>query len=511
MDTNKIDVGVKEKIASILQLPDTIGWTVTDFISDKHLYCVHYDRFSNMLEYGQVRGVIVDVENSVVVCKSYGYTPNTELDEITFEEDKIKLVDVSDNEYLLDVNKVKFRIGFESTVMRVWKHDGEIYTSTHRRINPDKSRWGNSVPFKKMYEELGGPTEELFGKEPYSPWCHIFLMVHPDILIASKVPVGKGFLVYLGALKTWNARDTAFEFLKGFDEKKLATPGKPKKYVTKMPTNPTENVVYWPNDVSLVEANRQLKWGFYEEFKMFDKRLETGEFVILTEMDDDNNVVRTFRVSSSSYAWRADMRDNNPNMYHRWFQLADGQFIDTNGEFGLNQFKDKYPVLTQYKLKQIKEFATKNLVTWPQLDETTTLDNKDVCAMLDKREKRLHNIWECYLVASPLCKQGEVIAMYDQYFDDRYKVIRWLQEVQNTTVLLDNVSSEYSDRVKNIIEETRKYAVILNERGNSKNQNMKQLVNKNIYNLIMKEGGYSLYRLRKLMLTKTTTDDDASD
>jgi hypothetical protein len=502
MDTKEVEFAVKEKIASILKLPDTNGWNVTDFIEDKHLYCVHYDRYANMLEYGQVRGVIVDTENSIVVCKSYGYTPNIETDDVTFEDGKIKLVDVSDYEYLLDVSKTRFRIGFESTVMRVWKHDGDVYTSTHRRINPDRSRWGNSTPFKKMYQDLGGPTEELFGDEPYSPWCHIFLMVHPDILLASKIPAGKGFLVYLGALKTWDLGDTGFESLKGFDPKKLEKPLEPKKYVKKMPVHPQKPVVYWPDDVSLVDANRQLKWGFYEEFKMADRRLETGEFIILTEVDDQERVIRTFRVSSVPYMWRVEMRDNNPNLYHRWFQLADGQFIDTSGTFGLEQFRAKYPILTPYKNKDIEKFVKRDLITWPQLDKTTTASPEEVNEMLDKRPKRLHNIWQCYLAAAPLGRQEGIVTMYDQYFEDRYRVINWLQDIENTTVQLDNVGSEYSDRVKNIIEETRKYAVILSERGNTRFKNMKQLVHKNIYDLIMKEGGFSLYRLRKLMLSK---------
>jgi hypothetical protein len=502
MDVKQVENSVKEKIASIIGLPDTNGWTVTDFIEDKHLYCVHYERYANMLEYGQVRGLIVDTENSIVVAKSYGYTPNIEAENITVENDKIELIDVSNYKYLLDISKTKFRIGFESTVMRVWKHDGEVYTSTHRRICPERSRWGNSTPFKKMYEELNGPTTELFGDEPYSPWCHIFLMVHPEILLASKVPIGKGFLVYLGAMKTWEPSQTAFEYLKGFNVKKLEKPKEPKGFVKKMPINPSKPVVYWPDDVSLIEANHQLKWGFYEEFKMADRRLETGEFVILTEMDDNDNVVRTFRVSSVPYTWRVDMRDNNPNLYHRWFQLADGQFIDTATAFGMEQYKAKYPVLTQYKTEDVKKFAEKQFVTWPQLDKTATASDKVVEDMLDKRTKRLHNIWQCYLAAAPLCRQEEVIAMYKQYFDDRYKVIMWLQDIESTTVNLDNVGSEYSDRVKNIIEETRKYAVVLSERGNTRFKNMKQLVHKNIYDLVMKEGGFSLYRLRKLMLTK---------
>lgn len=509
MNNEKIDTGVKDKIASILKLPDTNGWVVTDFISDKGLYCIHYDKYADMSKYGHLRGIIVDVANEIVVCKSYGHTPTVEIDEIGFESGCFKFKDVSDYEHIVDVSRVRFRVGYESTVMRVWKHDGDVYTSTHRRINPEKSRWGTSIPFKKMYENLEGPTTELFGEEPYSPWCHLFLMVHPDILIASKLPVGKGFLVYLGAIKVWNPEDTHFDKLKGFSSIDLTKPHEPKNVTNKQPFNPEKPVIFKSGDITLPEANRHLKYGFYNDFKMHDRRLETGEFVIMTEVDEKDEVIRTFKISSVPYSWRNDMRDNNPNLYHRFFQLADGQFINTETPFGLEQYEAKFPLLTHYKQNELHDLCSngEGFVVWPQLDETSSHSGDVRGKMLDTPEKRRYNIWQCYVASAPLHNQKFIIDMYNQYVDDRYKVIKWLQDIELSNVLLDNIGSEYSDRVKNIIEETRKYAAVLDKRGvSSKFKSMKQLVHKNIYDLIMKEGGFSLYRLRKLMLYKENPD-----
>jgi len=504
MNDNKIDISVKHKIAKILNLPDTTGWIITDFITEKGLYCIHYDRYADMIKYGHLRGIVVDVINNLVVCKSYGYTPNIELEEIEFDGDQIKLRDVSNCEHTLDISNVKFKIGYESTVIRVWKHDGDIYTSTHRRINPDKSRWGSSIPFKKMYENLNGPTTELFGDEPYSPWCHIFLMVHPEILIATKLPVKNGFLVYLEPHKMWDPEDTIFDKLKGFSPNDLLKPKEPKNMVTKQPESDSAPVVFKSSNISMEEANRHLKYGFYETFKMSDRRLETGEFIILTENDSSGDIKRTFKVSSIPYMWRSEMRDNNPNIYHRFFQLADGQFIDTKTSFGFEQYVSKFPLLTHYDSNEIKTMLNGDgFVTWAQKDETSSLSVEKRTELLENNKKRLYNIWQCYIASVPLCNQEKVSEMLTDYENVRYKTIKWLQEIESSNVVTDNISSEYSDRVKNIIDETRKYAQVINKRGvSTRYKNMKELVNRNIYELIMKEGGFSLYRLIKLMNTK---------
>src|SRR5207237_7753644 len=56
-----------------------------------------------------------------------------------------------------------------------------------------------------MYKELNGPREELFDMtKKYSPYCHTFILSHPEMVFASKIPVGVGMLIYVGSLKLWD-------------------------------------------------------------------------------------------------------------------------------------------------------------------------------------------------------------------------------------------------------------------------------------------------------------------
>ena len=116
------------------------------------------------------------------------------------------LTDEFEVEHVVNPKNTIFKLGFEATVMRVYKHDGKVYHSTHRRLDASRSRWGASITFGDMYVQLGGPSNDVLfdEKKAYSPFCHIFLMVHPDILIATKANVGTGYLVYLGPKKMWN-------------------------------------------------------------------------------------------------------------------------------------------------------------------------------------------------------------------------------------------------------------------------------------------------------------------
>ena len=64
---------------------------------------------------------------------------------------------------------------------------------------------GFSKTFEEMFTQLSGPKgDDLFDSNcQYSPYCHVFIMVYPDLLVASKDSVDDGYLVYLGYQTMW--------------------------------------------------------------------------------------------------------------------------------------------------------------------------------------------------------------------------------------------------------------------------------------------------------------------
>ena len=136
---------IKEEISKILNIQNTNSWNIIDSIPSEDLYLVHYNDRANMEIYGGLRGVIVDIKEKKIVCRSNGNTISITCDNIVEDKDVIKI----DN-YILNKNNIKIMIGFEGTMLRIFKHRGTVYFSTHRKINCVNSKWGNSISFSNL-------------------------------------------------------------------------------------------------------------------------------------------------------------------------------------------------------------------------------------------------------------------------------------------------------------------------------------------------------------------------
>ena len=102
----------------------------------------------------QIRGIIklkvaspgvepktINLED-VVVCKSFGYTP------------EILATDAEGLSTLVApviTPTSRFFKSIEGSIVRVWQIDGNWYMSTHRKINAFKSRWGHHMNFGELF------------------------------------------------------------------------------------------------------------------------------------------------------------------------------------------------------------------------------------------------------------------------------------------------------------------------------------------------------------------------
>ena len=510
----------RQIIAEVLGVENSAAWKIVSSDPDHNLYMVHHVPEAAHGKYAGIRGVVVDTQARTIICKSYGYTPTTIMDKLSVQSDgMIRITDDLGLEHLVDPARMQIKSGFEGTLIHVFKHDGIVYRATRKRLDPENSRWGNSKSFLEMYWELGGPKDEdLFNPETnYSPYCHVFIMVHPDVLVVSKENIGDGYMVYLGPQEMWSVEydecpykqvredGTLFE---GVSQEEFDADTRPNAgwidSDLRMPTTVShfepgatrDITILSPPNLSLEQANHHLTFGYYSSFpgwQNYDRRLLPGEFVIVHFFDENGNLEEMIKVESTSYAWRATMRDNNPNLLHRFYQLLNGSYIRYETPEGREKYLDLYPILTPYPLEIIKQSLP--LVVWPE--DPTYYDPN----MLTNRDSRLYNIWMAFMMAVPLHRQFEVAGFFTQLINTRNQVIGWLRKIESFGKL---DSSEYNKRVINIIEAARRFSGRKIEQGQDRDytgrkKSFKELTRDNIRNLVMKEEGSSLYRLAKEM------------
>jgi len=521
---NTMSNDVKNTISKILGIENSAAWDVVSDEPEHNLYMVHHKPEANLADYGQIRGIVVDTKAGAVVARSYGYTPTVVSDQILLQQGdgNVHLIDNMGTEHVVNPARALFKVGFEGTLFNVFKHDGIVYRSTRKRLDPSRSRWGNSKPFMEMYKSLGGPSDEVLfdNSSRYSPYCHVFIVVHPDVLVVSKDNVGEGYLVYLGPKQMWSTEYDSCPYKQtqkdgslfpGITQEQFDADPRPNAgwidttlHVPEIVSNMGEDVtrtsgaIFSPHNLSIEEANKHLMFGFYKPFSnSLDRRLLPGEFVVVHQLDENGATTGLIRVESSAYAWRATMRDNNPNLLHRFTQLVSGSYLDYTTPEGKQRYDSLYPTFEPFDDKSIKDQIAQDgpYVVWPQ--EGIYYDPQ----YLLTKEDRLYNIWLAFLNSVPLHSQKDVVGYLDWLYKKRGELITWIRMLENR----DNLdSSDYGRRVIDIIETARRFARNRAEAGTDKSKDGKKLsvrdmTKDNVRNLVMKEEGGSLYKIIREM------------
>lgn len=485
---------LKKQIASILGIEVSAGWIVQDGDVEKDIYLVHYNVQANMTKFGALRGIIVSLKHKAVIARSFGYTPSATLDELKVGVDgMLRFTDDSGDDHVIDMAKAIIKPKFEGTLLRVFKYDGKVYHSTHRRLNANKSRWGRSATFMEMYTQLGGPSdEELFDPNfAFSPFCHLFLICHPDVLCVSKIVLNPGFLVYLGPKQMWTQDDPDFPFKDELDKVEIGvqTP----EVTTELVQGSLEKSLFTPLNLTIEKANQHLRYGFYDTFddSELELRLGSGEAVVLTTVSDKGELNPCLiQIQSTAYSWRLSMRENDSNLLHRFYDLVNFSYLPTEMDEGLTEFTRLFPILTPYPLSQIQRFIKDDgpIVVWPNGEAETM--------WMKSKSDNLYNIFMCFLVSVPLHRQLEVSEMYSRLVDSRIELIDWISELEQTQTDV-MVSPDYSDRIKNIIESARIF--VQKSIASKRVSNFSKEIATSIQKLVLQERGPSLYRLTKEM------------
>jgi hypothetical protein len=481
------DMLKKKQYGPMLGLEADGPWEIVS--ESDSLIMVHHKPDADMDIFGTLRGVVLDTTTGTIVSYSYPHAPKFVSTSLAVVNGKLLL----DAKISLDMEKVKIKFGFEGPLIQVFKHNGKVYHSTRKRLEAGKSRWGNSKTFEEIYRELSGPEDNVLFDESkkYSPYCHTFIMNHPDVLVCTKDNVGKGNLIYLGPRQMYSTDVEKCPYPLEEVDVNLHVPDT----VTSYNTDTEDKKTYSPEILTLEEANKHLLFGFYEGFEGYqflDARLLPGEFVIL----EDTETKMMYRVESPSYNWRSSMRNNNPNFRHRFFELLDFAYLKNTSNDEI-KYRNMFPLLTFYDSVSLdKTISQSPIIVWPQ---NTEVEN----GIPSTRDSKLYNIWQCFLVSIPLSKQNEVSQYYTYLLKRRTDVIVWLNDLSSKLVSLD--MSKFSRRVQDILTKTRTFALDRVRRGeniDTKTREVKSvetLTKDNIRNFIGKEIGSSLYRIIREM------------
>ena len=493
------DMLKKKEYGKFLGLEPSGPWDIVS--ENEELAMIHHQQDADMNVYGTVRGVVLDKKVGNVVSYSYPHAPKFVLPALANIDGVVML----DKNTAIPFASLKIKIGFEGPLIQIFKHNGKVYHATRKRLDSGKSRWGNSKIFEEIWKELEGPADEVLfsADKKFSPYCHTFIMNHPDVLICTKDNVGRGNLIYLGPKQMYSTEVERCPYPLDEVDCELHVPNTVSSYdptsgnFAEDPQNggkPTKSI-HSPETLTLEEANKHLLFGFYEGFEGYqflDPRLLPGEFIILENVESK----MMYRVESPSYAWRSGMRNNNPNFLHRFFELLDLAYLRNSAE-DEQKYMNSVPILTVYDVDSLRRNIEANpMIVWPQNTEV-------VEPIPTNKDEKLYNIWQCFLVSVPICRQSMVVEFYDLLMKRREEVTNWIIDRSREMDKIDIL--KFSRRVQDILMKTRSFAAEKVRRGENVDRRSKvvktieELTIENIRNFISKEMGSSLYRIIREM------------
>jgi hypothetical protein len=474
---------------------------IVDTKTDLGVHMIHYDvdtigetEVNDSIR--NLRGSIVLEEKGIIV-PSFGYTPTIITDSFDEHGD---FEDKDGNKHSLDEfwksgDRKDILPMFDGTLLRVWKYNGTIYISTHKKIDATNSRWGASEKFVDMFKRyIEGvfDLEDLFKdiSDSSDIPVHNFLLVNIDLMIASKLHFENkkkdGFVVYINSKNC----ELPIELPKvSFSE-----------------IRKTDHSVF---KVSGLKTNEEIKdylhFGFHSELKDVHTHISLGEGLILY------NGKSMLKVVSSGYNRRAKIVDNDPNILHRVYEiLTESQFPRDNKV--ADTYLERFPALPCPTEEQIKSFTGNLLHGFPEDWKIPSDEELTGTISRESREMRFRNAVVHYTISLPLAHQKNALTSIDELLNDRFKAIQIVcgnYEKYAKGQFGDDIyprDQKVYERIQEIVNESKKYAKLRVSRGEklegkSEIQCLKKFAVDNIRNLMLKEYGASIYKMVRVLVT----------
>lgn len=514
-EDDAVPVGpIKRLVTDVLQLPAYLNkyWDIIDYYpsqNEPELVLAHYNdgyepynRQHTPLR--RVRGVIVDVNIKAIVADSYGYTQNlpcygalqvdsgpeipegsiqlqTEIATYmnNFEQAPEETPKINYGTRSFESSRTKLFLGYEGAMARIFKWKGEVFFSTHRRINAIRSNWGGRTPFYELYQKLGGPPlNSLFGDESYSPYCYMFLIVDDAIRIASSTRDNR--VIFIGVKKVWDPKkypqwgnDFELNVPQSGEEPSVFSPDL-NRALTIQPTISPEmaNKFLFPNSYAepIPDTEQAKEYNAKENElivdynadatavdniyfkrmtdKVTDDRLAGGDFVILYYETDDGHTL-VYRLEPSSFEYRIMITGNDPNLYHR-FVVEMVNFTKADPA----ELKSVYPKydFTEGEVLSLDDTENRQIYWWSLFyDAVPPSYREEVDGYLRRYQRDLNKVADFIISEYPkifqnaegfenaekIVKAGELIGAYEQQPEghDESKVKAAYALVQNVQQL----------------------------------------------------------------------------
>jgi hypothetical protein len=452
-----------------LSIDEDPTWNVN--LSENEKLCLVSSKKENTPKYPDLRGTIIDTEKERVIVPCYGRVQTIISPMIIRNEDgKFVFFDSEGTCNHVEHSSMKFTYGFEGPVIRVFKNNGTVYCSTSRKIDYSKSRWGSKKTFSEMFNELGGESvlEHAFDKEKkYSSHFLTFIISHPDVLLCTKQKVESGYLVFLGSKPCFTKEDCPYP------ESEVDWSDSSDFVTTDMFENATKSKTpYLPPSLTREQSNQHLIMG-YGETMSNDIRTGSGEFVITTFFDEEGRF-KILKLVSPSYEQRSKMRDEDPNLLHRFYCLS------SDANLSDSEYESKYPWLVYDESKK-EESEYGNIMTWKTGKRPAVSD----------WQNKFQNIWKHFVLSVPRHRQKEVFAYFKQFYLNREILVNWLSYwYGKETKEVEEVLSKRARKIMQLaLDHERKFNPKADLTLNAKN------IKRNIKFLLSNEYGSSLYML----------------
>lgn len=344
-----IQMDTTNRVATVLGIEvNPAEWGIYDSSEEYGLALAHYHPDADLVNFGWIKGIIVDYKNMKIVCQSYGNSqalpaPAEGLKVVQTMKSKPPMFYLRSVEgELLTVPEPHTTIvkGYEGCVVRVFKHMDHVFVSTHKRIIPNTSRWADSPPFLELYNQLGGPTTELFGDESSGSVVYTFMIVHPALIIASRMPLTEPTLLYLGAHYLSAVVDEPAVVSK-YKTPEVLSVSEANDFLKHGfgPFGSTQSLVPAEEMYGLTPGTKLLQPGGFQ-----DPRYESGEFVMMFEYTDPtkSKIRRCIKLQSQAYHWRVEMRANDPNLLHRVMDVAALKHRDLSNRLNRLEYLNRF-------------------------------------------------------------------------------------------------------------------------------------------------------------------------
>lgn len=494
----------KELIRSLVFLSEEYDtyWNIVDQNQEDELVMVHfdYDKIDLIVELESnvrqnilsLKGTILHVPTGLVVCRNLRYTPectveygvNTYQNGVAVLNDNTSLAHAIDfgNDDTINIFPCQ-----DGCIIRISKFKGKIYLSSTKKIDTNHSHWGKSTTFAEIYKELGGiDPEKLFPDEPTCNQCHVFILNHPDLSVASRQVIGDGYLVYMGALinnldpnsysingfepSEYSLESNIDNFKSSFKEMTIYNESgqiiPPYVEPTKKGTENFGKIVipasfgrdkFFLMNILLISGYTGYDPSKYENV---DPRFIPGESVHVT-FTDTNGVGKMIRINSVAYNWRKAVQGNDSSWYHRFYccfsyalksqKNRDEKNVNSVGslvEIFDGRDKDEKNSKNGYLLDQlfpliatptIEEFISFKSTLEDEIAQGTYIPptiedikkfSKDVITpnMSDDIKTGLYarNIAALFILATPASKIIESLDFFSRFSDERIETLNFL-------------------------------------------------------------------------------------